>query len=914
MDVTALEAFGIDKGVLRVWKETGHGELLPVQMAAIRRGKVLDGGSAVIFSPTSSGKTFVGEMAAVRTARQNKRVIYLVPQKALAEEKYREFKRKYAPFGIRIVISTRDRKEHDRAIHRGQFHIAIVVFEKFQALMVASPALLRNVGLAIIDEMQMIGDKTRGAGLEILLTKILLAESKPQIIGLSAVLGNAAGLAKWMGATLVEERKRPVELRKGVLCGGRFRYAEHNSGNEGVEQFSRPSPGAKNGNILVAEVRRFVKAGEQCIVFCSSRAECIKTATAIAEALDTQPAAQALNDLSHLEDSQGKDILTGLLAKRVAYHSSDLDWDQRDVIERWFKSGEIAVVCATTTLAMGINFPARNVFLDPNRWDRDRTGQWSTVPIPQAEYENMSGRAGRLGLEKEFGRAIIVADSQFDADTLFDAFVKGDLGDVEPTLDNVPLSHHLLNLIASGLCRTPAEIRDVLLASYTGVMHWQGGEREKEFSRKLEEGLEHCLTGGLVAKGKRGLEATPLGKLAAAKGITVDTAIEMASFIRNNAERPDSVNPFEVIWCLSGTECGEAIYFNLATPESRSGDYPQLLQQRLARLPRSAQERVQQDIAGMQSYESIKRMKKALLLYDWGSGMATRRIETRFHCFSGSIYGLATEFAWLAETMAGMAKILGWPENAVARLMALSQQLIHGVQLEGLELAATRVRGLGRGRISELVAKGWTDLKTIASAPADELRTLLTRPVAELLQKRAAASLQAAELGLDAQDGFDDVTGTPPDDPEYAEWSKEFPPSDDLGAAYRSSIKVHLDGRAKDRRHLVLLDEKEAWLTENSFEAILKLAAAAHATELGWVVCTELGTYDTYHQVVRRLKIDLKADGVETESLVENNKTKHYRLSVPPQNITINDGMVLRHFPKGKAILKDAGAASGAEA
>ena len=165
MRVASLEAFGIDAKILTAWEQAGHEELLPIQDKAVRKGKVLDGGSAVVFSPTSSGKTFTGEMAAVQTARRNRRAIYLVPQKALAEEKYREFKAKYAAFGVRVVISTRDRKENDRAIYRGQFHIAIIVFEKFQALLVASPVLLRNVGLVVVDELQMIGDRNRGAGL-----------------------------------------------------------------------------------------------------------------------------------------------------------------------------------------------------------------------------------------------------------------------------------------------------------------------------------------------------------------------------------------------------------------------------------------------------------------------------------------------------------------------------------------------------------------------------------------------------------------------------------------------------------------------------------------------------------------------------------------------------------------------------
>ena len=69
MRIATLEAFGIDDRIIDLWREAGHQELLPIQQIAVRKGRVLDGKSAVIFSPTSSGKTFVGEMAAVQTAR-----------------------------------------------------------------------------------------------------------------------------------------------------------------------------------------------------------------------------------------------------------------------------------------------------------------------------------------------------------------------------------------------------------------------------------------------------------------------------------------------------------------------------------------------------------------------------------------------------------------------------------------------------------------------------------------------------------------------------------------------------------------------------------------------------------------------------------------------------------------------------
>lgn len=438
MNIRALEAFGIDNRLIELWAEAGYRELLPIQTAALRQGKILEGGNAVIFSPTSSGKIFAGEMAAAQIALQNRRVIYLVPQKALAEEKYRDFRDRYGKLGLHVAISTRDRKEYDHDIRRGRYHIAVIVFEKMNALMVTNPAILRNIGLVVVDELQMLGDATRGPALEILLTKVLLAQDKPQIICLSAVLGNAKEIAGWLGAALCEERSRPVELRKGVLHLGQFHYVEHNSGRDGSETLGIPRENASREVILVEQVKTLVGKGEQCLVFCKSKAECLSTAQGIARELGGKPSEAPLAELHDLEDSEGKDYLAKLLACGVAYHNADLDWDQRDVVERGFRRGEIKVVCATTTLAMGINLPARNVFIDPERWERDRTDEWVRVPISHAQYENTSGRAGRLGLEKDFGRAIIVADGEFNTTVFLNTYAKGELEELEPALAKVP--------------------------------------------------------------------------------------------------------------------------------------------------------------------------------------------------------------------------------------------------------------------------------------------------------------------------------------------------------------------------------------------------------------------------------------------------------------------------------------------
>jgi len=652
------------------------------------------------------------------------------------------------------------------------------------------------------------------------------------------------------------------------------------------------SQGESAGEALVSQVRRFVDRGEQCLIFCKSKAESVQTAAAVAEQLDADPAMGALGELRELEDSRGRDQLLELLQRRVAYHNADLDWDQRDIVERYFREGELAVICATSTLAMGINLPARNVFIDPERWDRDRHGRWGTVPISVAEYENMSGRAGRLGLEDRFGRAIIVTDSEFQAKTYEDVFINGELGDVEPALGNDPLPQHVVNLVASGLCRSREELTEVLLSSYTGELLWRGREREDAFNERLEDAVDHCLTGGLIEKKKDGLVATELGRLTAAKGISVETAIRMAGFARANRDCASDLDVFEVLMCLSGTEDGERVYFNLSSREWRKGEYQVHFAEALNSLPRAAAARLSaaEDLS-FPSYDETKRAKKTLILYDWVREVPTRDIEVKFHCFSGSMRGMTGEFAWLAEAFAGVAAVCGWPDQEVGRLRGLSDRILHGVSERGLEIANARVRGLARGRIRALVDAGLQTLQRIAETPQEQVEKLITRPVAARLREQVARLLRRQEAG---EGRHEEATEPAEPDPE---WSERYPPSDDLGAAYRSSLRVHVDGRRQGKRYLVRLDDREAWLTDNSFLALLKLAEAARTSELGWLSAHELGDPDSYHQVVRRLRGQLTGAGVDAMALVENNAQQQYRLSVPPSNISIDAAMVRLHHP-----------------
>jgi ATP-dependent helicase YprA (DUF1998 family) len=110
MRVAELVRYNIPEKIIDSWISQVGEDLLPVQERAIKRYGILEGNSLLISSPTTSGKTFAGEIAAVKGVMEKKKVAYLVPLKSLAEEKYLDFKEKYQEFGIKVVVSSRDHK------------------------------------------------------------------------------------------------------------------------------------------------------------------------------------------------------------------------------------------------------------------------------------------------------------------------------------------------------------------------------------------------------------------------------------------------------------------------------------------------------------------------------------------------------------------------------------------------------------------------------------------------------------------------------------------------------------------------------------------------------------------------------------------------------------------------------------
>ncbi|MDO8481421.1 MAG: DEAD/DEAH box helicase [Nanoarchaeota archaeon] len=196
-------------------------ELRPSQEKAINAG-LLDGKSLLVCTPTASGKTLIAELAAVKNILEGKgKAIYIVPLKALASEKYKEFSKKYAGlFTIALSIGDLDSAEPGLA----EKDFLFVTSEKLDSLIRHSAPWLKQVRTVIVDEIHLLNDPDRGPTLEVIITLLKQLLPKMQLLGLSATIGNPQELADWLKAELVEDAWRPVTLEEGIYLAGNLTF------------------------------------------------------------------------------------------------------------------------------------------------------------------------------------------------------------------------------------------------------------------------------------------------------------------------------------------------------------------------------------------------------------------------------------------------------------------------------------------------------------------------------------------------------------------------------------------------------------------------------------------------------------------------------------------------------------------
>lgn len=879
MKIQELKQFGIKQEILDVWEQTEGAALLPVQEQAVDAG-LFKGKNLLISAPTSSGKTFIGEMAQVKEAQNGKSVLYLVPLKALAEEKYHVFNEKYKQFGIQTVISTREHDEFDQRISSGSFQIAVMVFEKLQPFLIHNPDMLKNIKLIVVDELQVLADAMRGPGLELLLTKIITTPKPPQIVGLSATLGNPGHIAQWLNCKLITSTTRPVELHQGVLFQGKFYYKKYNTGETGEEDLI-PNKTANHDAALFAIVTHLAHNGEQILVFLKTRNETRQFAQKLARSLSLQPAERAMDELQLLEETQSRALLLSCLQSGVAFHNADLTSDERYIVEKYARENEIRVICSTPTLATGVNLPAQTTIITPKRWERNPAfGKFTLQWIPRMEEENMAGRAGRLKLSDQYGKAILIAENAWDKDVLWNKYITSSFEDVEPQLKDTPLESHILSLVSSGLCKTEKELHTFLSRTFTGLLYWTK-ETEENFEKKFSEALSLSLKYALITKTPEGcFEPTEIGKAVSFSGVCVRTAVEFLNFLHSahNREVPD----IELLHLAAHTEEGKKIYIPMSYQMDESDRYEYMFRESAAGyhvlggpITRvlNSQYRLMND--------NLKSVKISLMLEDYVKDMPTNTLEEKHSILSGMLKRVGEELSWIVDAIATIAKPLRMDKELVTNILTLSERLKFGVSKSGLPLSKLRVRGLSRELIRRLVYQGYDDPASLKDIPLSEFSRIIPERIAKRLHKKITQKEEEKEVEQKQKEKKPLDISTPPSHPDSPLFNDTF----------------HLVGKPKKRRLEIRINTHAAYVTETSFDLLLKFALALKKNKEGWLHKDALDIPDERGQCLSKLRRQIKpCTKNKSGRIIENNYFGFYRLCIPPENISL-DADTIKSLP-----------------
>ncbi|NWI91143.1 HFM1 helicase, partial [Pitta sordida] len=359
----------------------------------------------VICAPTGSGKTVMFELAITRLLMEaplpwlNVKVVYMAPIKALCSQRFEDWKEKFGPIGLTCKELTGDTLVDDLfEIHHAD--IIITTPEKWDSMTRRwrDNSLVQLVRLFLIDEVHVIKDESRGATLEVVVSRMKTIQSSlwrqlenqntvppVRFVAVSATIPNTEDIAEWLSDSKmpavclkIDEDQRPVKLRKIVLgfpC----------SDNQTEFKFDLTL------NYKIASIIQTYSEQKPALVFCATRKGVQQAASVLAKDAKFLLSMEQKQRLQTFANSLKDSKLRDLLMYGVAYHHAGMEISDRKIIEGAFTAGDLPALFTTSTLAMGVNLPAHLVVIKSTmHYVGGVFQEYSETDILQ-----MIGRAGR---------------------------------------------------------------------------------------------------------------------------------------------------------------------------------------------------------------------------------------------------------------------------------------------------------------------------------------------------------------------------------------------------------------------------------------------------------------------------------------------------------------------------------------
>lgn len=749
--VISIRDLDLPANVIEFYIDSGLEDLYPPQSDAVRHG-LLDGQNILASIATASGKTLLAEMAMLKSIIEHDgKALYIVPLIALASEKYDRFSQ-FASLGVRAGISTGDFSSKTKGKQLGDHDIIVVTSEKADSLMRNHTEWMQDISVVVADEVHLLGDPYRGPTLDVTLTKLRLLNPRAQVIALSATIGNAAAVAEWLDAELVVSDWRPIELLEGV---GFKSSVVFDAGRPARAIDSRTGSDPSINIVLDT-----IKEGTQCIVFRRSRPWCAAYAKnftkkkelrgLLARMLGGKRRSQLerlANKMAKTSESETADDLAACLRYGVAFHHARLTSAQRRIVEDGFRQNKIMMLASTTTLAAGLNLPARQVIIrDHTRYNRTVACQ---EPIPVIEYKQMAGRAGRPHLD-DHGESALIAKSNDELQTLLTNYVGGTPEDISSNLNHAgALRTHVLASIATGFAVTHPGILELF-----GETFYAHQNTSQDLNLTIQACIDFLLSNKMIQKpdvalppvpdatlspepAATGFGATHLGELVCQLYVDPATAATVIDGIKAAEYRELELTDFSILQLLCTTGDVQTRYSKLPAPlldtfifeHAREIINGPPLPSSLTTTPKPGSSPTDADRKPTdEEKEAIAQLDDAFresvvnayMMLDWIREMkvAERKqkrskddesargvtITRKFRTYEGDIHSLASSAEWIMHATQEIAQIIGATITTQNHAWVLERRIRYGVKAELIDLVG--IKHIGRAYARRLFDSG----------------------------------------------------------------------------------------------------------------------------------------------------------------------------------------------------------------
>ncbi|WP_276273919.1 DEAD/DEAH box helicase [Haloarcula litorea] len=499
--------------------------------------------NVVVSAPTASGKTALAELAICETLADDGTALFLAPLRALTNEKESEWER-FEDLGYSVYVVTGERDLNPRRAERAD--ILVMTPEKADSATrkhdTPRYSFITDVDCCVIDEVHLLDSDRRGAVLEVTVSR-LRRLCDPRVVALSATMPNIDDVADWLDAPeettfAFGDDYRPVPLNADVKT---YSHGE----NAFADKYRRLYRA-----LDLAEPH--IRDEGQCLVFVSSRQDTVQAAKKARDELaerDIPMGARGDYDFHNDAAELSNDTLRQSVLDGVGFHHAGLAREDKNRVEAWFKEGKIQLLFSTSTLAWGVNLPARCVVIRDTKLHDPLEGEVDMSPL---DVLQMLGRAGRPGYD-DTGYAWVVCDRS-EADKYRRLLRDGK--EIESRLAG-ELDAHLNAEIALGTIGDVDDVMDWLATTFyyaraqSAPDEYAAGSALRE---RVSDTLSELVADGFVEQDGLRVESTRLGHLASKFYLRLSTARRFADLAERcaDADRAADVGVDDLLETVAG--------------------------------------------------------------------------------------------------------------------------------------------------------------------------------------------------------------------------------------------------------------------------------------------------------------------------------------------------------------------------